>query len=214
MWLVLQCLVMAIKILPKHQWTLQAILPWLLLIAGALAMFASFALSAEKMDLLKNSSYHPVCSLNPIINCTSTANSTQGSVFGIPNPLLGIAGYAIVMTIGFVLLIEAQLKRWFWRVFAAGLLFAVVFVHWFIFEALYRIGSLCLFCMVVWAVTIPAFWYTTLYIFQEGHLRVPKRFENILAFARKHHGDILLIWFLIIIALILKRFWYYWSSLI
>jgi hypothetical protein len=30
----------------------------------------------------------------------------------------------------------------------------------------------------------------------------------------RHHGDILLLWFLIIVALILKRFWYYWSTLI
>ena len=177
-------------------------------------MFASFALSVEKLDLLKNSSYHPVCSLNPVINCTSVTNSTQSSVFGIPNPLIGIAGYAIVMTIGFVLLIEARLKSWFWKVFEAGLLFAVLFVHWFIFEALYRIGSLCLFCMVVWIATIPAFWYTTLYVFQEGHLHVPERLTGLYDFARKHHGDILLVWFLIIIALILKRFWYYWSTLI
>lgn len=199
---------------PISRWTLAKVLPWILLIAGALSMFASFALTVEKMDLLKNPNYRPVCSLNPIINCTSVTNSDQGSVFGFSNPLLGIAGYAIVMTIGFVLLIEARLKRWFWIVFEIGLGLAILFVHWLIFEALYRIGSLCLFCMLVWATTIPAFWYTTLYVFQEGHLHVPPRFEKALAFARKHHGDILLLWFLIIAALILKRFWYYWSTLI
>ncbi|PRC62285.1 hypothetical protein C6A85_03910, partial [Mycobacterium sp. ITM-2017-0098] len=29
------------------------------------------------------------------------------------------------------------------------------FVHWLIFQSLYRIGALCPYCMVVWAVTIP-----------------------------------------------------------
>ena len=30
-----------------------------------------------------------------------------------------------------------------------------MFVHWLIFQSLYRIGALCPYCMVVWAVTIP-----------------------------------------------------------
>ena len=29
-----------------------------------------------------------------------------------------------------------------------------MFVHWLIFQSLYRIGALCPYCMVVWAVTI------------------------------------------------------------
>ena len=32
---------------------------------------------------------------------------------------------------------------------------ASVFMHWLIFQSLYRIGALCPYCMVVWAVTIP-----------------------------------------------------------
>ena len=31
----------------------------------------------------------------------------------------------------------------------------MVFIHWLIFQSLYRIGALCPYCMVVWAVTIP-----------------------------------------------------------
>ncbi len=38
---------------------------------------------------------------------------------------------------------------------AAGTLLGTVFVHWLIFQSLYRIGALCPYCMVVWAVTIP-----------------------------------------------------------
>ena len=41
--------------------------------------------------------------------------------------------------------------------------FGVVFVHWLIFQSLYVIGALCPYCMVVWAVTIPIFWYVTLH---------------------------------------------------
>ena len=47
------------------------------------------------------------------------------------------------------------LPRWYWAGLAAGTLLGTVFVHWLIFQSLYRIGALCPYCMVVWAVTIP-----------------------------------------------------------
>jgi len=58
------------------------------------------------------------------------------------------------------------------------------------------------------------FWYTTLYNLQTGNIRTPDSLKRPVAFLRRHHGDVLVLWFLIIIALILKRFWYYWSTLI
>jgi hypothetical protein len=58
------------------------------------------------------------------------------------------------------------------------------------------------------------FWYTLLYSLREGHLKTPKSLVGVVAFAQRHHADILILWFLIIIALILKRFWYYWQTLL
>ena len=48
-----------------------------------------------------------------------------------------------------------RLPRWYWAGLATGTLLGVAFVHWLIFQSLYRIGALCPYCMVVWAVTIP-----------------------------------------------------------
>ncbi len=177
-------------------------------------MLASILLSIAVFNRLKNPEFVPVCNLNPILSCTSVADSTQAHAFGFPNYFIGIAGYAAVATVGAVLLAGTRLKRWFWRFFALGLTFSILFLTWLQFQTLYRIGALCIFCMIVWACTIPMFWYTTLYLFQNGSLPTPKWFKRPLGFMRKHHGDILLIWFLIIIGLILKRFWYYWSTLV
>ena len=176
-------------------------------------MIASLMLSIEVFDRLKNPAYVPVCNLNPVLSCTSVADSAQAHAFGFPNYFIGIAGYAAVGAIGAAMLAGAKFKRWFWQVVEVGLAFSIAFLTWLQFEALYRIGALCIFCMIVWAVTIPIFWYTTLYNWREGHIKTPKKLASVVAFAQKHHGDILLLWFLIIIALILKRFWYYWKTL-
>lgn len=194
-------------------WTLDKILPWLLLIGGMIAMAASIMLSIEVFNRLKDPNFIPVCNLNPILSCTTVADSSQSHLFGFPNYFIGIAGYAAVAMVGLGTLAGAKFKRWFWQLINVGLLFSAAFLTWLQFETLYRIGALCIFCMIVWAVGIPLFWYTTLYNLREGNIDPPKRLQRASLFAQKHHGDILLLWFLIILALILKRFWYYWSTL-
>lgn len=191
---------------------MSTVFPWLILIAGIIGVLASLILSIEKIDTLKNPHYVPVCNLNPIFSCSTVSGSDQAEAFGFYNPFLGLAGFAAVATVGSVLLAGARLKKWFWRLFQLGMTFAIVFITWLQYETLYRIGALCLFCMVTWAVTIPAFWYTTLYNLDAGHLTKPKRLAGATTFARRHHLDILIVWYLIIIALVLKRFWYYFGN--
>src|SRR5665213_1108061 len=194
-------------------WTLERALPWTLLIGGLIALLASLTLTIEVFDRLKNPHYIPACNLNPILSCTSVADSKQSHAFGFPNYFIGIAGFAAVSTVGTALLAGAKFKRWFWRLVEAGLLFAFGFISWLQFETLYRIGALCIFCMVVWAMTGPIFWYSTLYNLRAGNIKTPKKLQRAVNFAQRHHADILLLWFLLIIGLILKRFWYYWSTL-
>lgn len=204
-----------VKSNPKHQiLNFGKILPWLLLICGLIATVASILLSIEVFDRLKDPHFQPICNLNPIFSCTSVADSQQSHLFGFPNYFLGIAGYAALATVGVVLLGGAKLKKWFWQLLEVGLLFAILFLSWLQFETLYRIGALCIFCMIVWAVTMPAFWYTTLFNFQAGNIRTPTKLKGLVGFAYRHHGDILIAWYLVLIGLILKRFWYYWSSLV
>lgn len=200
---------------PRAGWTLERFLPWLLIFGGLVALIASVMLATEVFDRLKDPNYTPVCNLNPILSCTNVADSAQAHAFGFPNYFIGIAGYAMVAGLGVAMLAGARFKTWFWRLVEAGMLFAFGFITWLQFQTLYRIGALCIFCMIVWAMTGPLFWYTTLYNLGAGH--APKRFTSKFArainLARRHHTDILVLWFVIIIALILKRFWYYWSTL-
>lgn len=193
---------------------LERYLPWLMVAAGLIATIASTMLAIEVFDRLKDPNFVPVCNLNPILSCTSVADSGQAHAFGFPNYFIGIAGYAAITAIGVGLLAGGKFKKWFWQIIEFGLLLATIFLTWLQFQTLYRIGALCIFCMIVWAASIPTFWYVTLYNLREGNIRTPGRAQKFVNFLQRHHGDILLLWFLIIIALILKRFWYYWSTLI
>ncbi|MGW0515986.1 vitamin K epoxide reductase family protein [Crossiella sp. NPDC003009] len=185
------------------------LLPWLLAIGGATGLTAAVVLTIEKIALLRNSGYIPSCSLNPVLSCGSVMKTEQASVFGFPNPLLGIAGFAVVTTIGIALLTGARFHRWFWLGLQAGATLGVVFVHWLIFQSLYRIGALCPYCMAVWAVTIPIFYYVTLHNLHHGHLPAPRGWRGLLTF----HTVVLTGWFLLIVIAVLQAFWTYWTTL-
>ena len=174
---------------------------------------AAFSLLVEKIALLKDPSYVPSCSINPILSCGSVMRTDQAEAFGFPNPIIGVAGFAVVTTVGVAVLAGASFRHWFWWGLQAGTLGGVVFVHWLIFQSLYRIDALCPYCMVVWVVTIPLFWYTTLHNIRAGHLpTLPvRRIGRVVA---DYHGVVLTVWYLAVGLLIAERFWDYWVTLL
>ncbi|MDT7784125.1 MAG: hypothetical protein QOF58_2544 [Pseudonocardiales bacterium] len=175
------------------------IVAWVLAVGGFVGLVASIVLTVEKIALLKDPFYVPTCSINPVLSCGSVMKTAQAEVFGFPNPLLGIGGFAVVTTVGVLLLAGVTLPRWVWIGLQLGVTAGVLFVHWLIFQSLYEIGALCPYCMVVWAVTIPIFWYTTLRNVRPGF---------------QYHSVVLILWYLVIAGGVLQAFWFYWSTLL
>ena len=188
--------------------------PYLLVIGGIIGLLAATMLTLDKIHLLENPGASLDCDVSPIVACGPVINTKQASAFGFPNPFLGIAGFAVVITVGMAMLAGARFKKWFWMGLLAGATFGMLFVHWLIYQSLYKIGALCPYCMVVWTVTIPIFWYTKLEVIKQGFIKAPPKLAKMKEFILRHHLDILAVWYLVIIALILKRFWYYWSTLV
>ncbi|WP_116201814.1 vitamin K epoxide reductase family protein [Amycolatopsis circi] len=179
-------------------------LAWLYLVGGALGLAAAVTLTLEKLARLTDPSYVPSCSINPVLSCGSVMDSAQAAVFGFPNPLLGVAAFPVVVTIGVALLTGYDPPRWVWSGLQIGTLLGTGFVHWLIGQSLYRIHALCPYCMVVWVVTIALFWYTTL------HNLAGTRIGGAL---RRVHSGVLALWYVAIVVLILAEFWDYWSTL-
>lgn len=191
--------------------TFAKVLPWVLIIGGVLGLIASAVLTYDHNKIASNPNYIPNCNLNPIIACGSVIKSKQAEAFKIPNPYVGLVAFPVVVTTGVVLLAGTKLKRWYWLGLEAGTIFGLVFIHWLFFETVYRIHALCPYCIAVWIVTITAFWYVTLYNLQAGNIKLPASWKPFQDFLIRHHLDILILWFLIIAALILKHFWYYYG---
>lgn len=190
---------------------LQKALPYILIICGILGFISSFLLTTDKFKILENPNYVPPCNINPVISCGSVMQTTQASVFGFANSLIGVASFAAVVTVGFAMLAGAKFKRWFWLIFNAGLALSVVFVHWLAFETVYEIQALCPYCMVVWVVSIAAFWYVTLHNFETEIIPAQGRLRKVVSFLQQNHITLLILWYLIILALILQHFWYYFG---
>ncbi|MBG6083311.1 vitamin K epoxide reductase family protein [Zhihengliuella flava] len=134
---------------------------WFLTIASTIAWLASVILVLERLELYANPNHVTSCDINPWVSCGAVMNQWQAALFGFPNPLIGIVGFAVVMTIGMCLVAGASLPRWFWIGLQIGITLAFAFIVWLWSQAVYEIRILCLYCMVVWAMTIPLFVLTT-----------------------------------------------------
>lgn len=188
-------------------------LPQLLTIGGLIGLLAASVLLVEKIHLIEDPTYIPSCSINPILSCGSVMKTSQAEAFGFPNPIIGIVGFAVVLTTGVALLAGAQLRRWYWLGLQVGVTFGVGFVHWLIFQSLYRIDALCPYCMAVWIVTIPLFVYVTLHNLSAAR-SLPAPVDRVAAATAEYHGVVLTVWYLAIVGLTAQRFWDYWRTLL
>jgi len=187
---------------------------WGLLLAGAIGLIASAVLLIERFELAQNPAYTPSCSFNPVLSCGSIMESSQAALFGFPNPILGVAGFPVLVTAGAAMLAGAGFRRWFWLGLQLGVTAGACLVVWLMFQSLYRIGALCPYCMVVWAVVLPTFWYVTLRNAKAGAFGTRIATARVTSVASAWHAPVLLVVFLAVLLLIGTRFWSYWSTLV
>ncbi|MER6096414.1 vitamin K epoxide reductase family protein [Streptomyces sp. NPDC001728] len=182
---------------------------WLLVITGAAGVLAAWIITIDKFKLLEDPNFTPGCSLNPIVSCGNIMKSEQASVFGFPNPMLGLVTYAMVIAIGVGLLAGARYRRWYWLGLNAGTLFGVGFCTWLMYESLYEINSLCLWCCLAWVATIVMFWYVTSHNVRKGVIPAPRGLRT---FFDEFTWILPVLHIGIIGMLILTRWWDFWTS--
>ena len=186
--------------------------PYIMIVCGSIGLAAAGVLTIEKIALLQDPGRITSCSLSPVVACSPVISSPEASVFTIPNPAFGILGYGLVVSVGMVLLAGAtKLKAWWWQIFLLGTAAGAVFVGWLIYETLFDIKSICLYCTAAWTVTIPTFVLTLRKTSEEGAIKLPTKLKLLV---EKFSLEIIVTLYGVVIALILWRFWNYWLSLI
>ncbi|MEU3355607.1 vitamin K epoxide reductase family protein [Streptomyces sp. NPDC037389] len=181
----------------------------MLVITGAMGLLASWVITLDKIELLKDPNFKPGCSLNPIVSCGSIMQSEQAEAFGFPNPMLGLVCYGAIIAIGLALLSGARFPRWYWLGMEAGCLFGVGFVTWLQYQSLYAIGSLCLWCCLAWVATIVMFWYVTVQNVRHGFIPAPDGLKRALL---EFHWVLPVLHVGIIGMLILTKWWWFWTG--
>lgn len=179
---------------------------WYLAIAGTIGLFAALTLTVERFKLFTDPGYRPSCSINPILSCGSVMVTDQAAVLGFPNSILGICGFSVVATTGVLVAAGVELPRWYRLGLWLGSVIGAGFIHWLIFQSLYRIGALCPYCMIVWAVTIPTVTVVTRLVLDR-----PGRFVAALL---EWRWTVTTVWFAVVALLVYLRFDDYWNTLI
>jgi uncharacterized membrane protein len=134
----------------------------LLIVTGAIGWYASFALTLDKIAVLKNPQADLDCNFSVLVQCGKNLGSWQGAILGFPNPLIGLGGFVAPIAVGVALLAGAVFARWFWVAFNVGVLGAFAFILWLSYQSIFNLGTLCPWCMLTWSMVIPMFWTLTL----------------------------------------------------
>ena len=154
---------------------------WFLVIAGGIAWLASFTLVLERLELYKNPDATVSCDVNSWISCGDVMKTPEAALLGFPNPFIGVVAFAVVITTGVVVLAGARMARWYWIALQAGVTAGMALVGWFWFTAVYVLAILCPYCMVVWAMMIPLFVWTTVRNVIHGAIPAPPAVRKFLA---------------------------------
>ncbi|RYJ05879.1 MAG: vitamin K epoxide reductase family protein [Actinomycetales bacterium] len=136
-------------------------LAWFMVVGGAVALLSAAILIVEKVSFLEDKAAgRPTalgCDFNAFVSCGGVINTPEASVFGFPNPLMGVVGWTVVLTLGVLLVAGVRFPRWIWAGLQLGVIFGIGLITWLQFQSIYDIGKLCPWCMVVWTIMIPTF---------------------------------------------------------
>lgn len=129
--------------------------PWLQIITLVLAL-AGLGVSTYLTIAHFTESALAGCSESGLVNCTKVTTSPESYVFGIPVAVLGLAFFVFAVAI---------MSPWAWQsarreihlARLASMVVAIGFVLYLIYAELFTIGSICLYCTSVHAITFVLF---------------------------------------------------------
>ena len=179
-----------------------------MLFSAGLSLLASFVLSVDAVRLAANPRLALSCDINAVISCGTVATSWQAQLFGFPNAFLGLVAEPVVITIALASLAGVRFPRGF--MFAAQVVYTlgVVFAYWLFYEAMFEIGALCPWCLVITISTTLVFATLTHVNIRDDNLYLPPRIQRAAARFIDADLDVLVvtIWLLIIVLAVTTRY--------
>lgn len=179
-----------------------------MLLASVASLWASFVLSVDAIVLAENPAADLGCNINAVISCGTVGSAWQSSLLGFPNAFLGLIAEPVVLTIAVASLGGVRFPRWF--MFAAQIVYLIgfVFAYWLFYQAMFVIGALCPWCMLVTVATTLVFFEMTHVNIRDDNLFLPRGIQARAAAAVRANFDLLLVvvWLLSLALLIVVKY--------
>lgn len=179
-----------------------------MLVAAVAGLIAAFTLTVEKFHLLENPDAVLSCSFNVVLNCASVMKTWQSSVFGFPNSLIGLMGYAVVITAAVSVLSGVKFSRRY--LVAAQICYGLglIFAYWLFFQSVFVIQVLCPWCLIVTFMTTIIFETLLRYNLRENTFNFPTKTHKKVSEWLKKDFDKLIVasWIVLMIAIIFIKF--------
>lgn len=179
--------------------------PLMLTLASFVGLVASFWQAAERVHMLKYPSAVLNCNISPVVDCSGVLDNKLAALFGFPNAFLGIVMFSVLFTAGLLLLTGGSFSKIFHKIVMAVSTVLILFSAWFFSVSLYSIGKICLFCIFIWAVSVPIFWYGLLYYYSSAY-KLKSWQTKVLAFAKGNHLFVVFVTYVVMITLFLLKF--------
>lgn len=178
-----------------------------MLIASVASLVASFVLSIDAIRLAEDPTADLGCNINAVISCGTVAGAWQSSLLGFPNAFLGLVTEPVVITLAVASLAGVRFPRWF--MLAAQVVYTVglVFAYWLFQQAMFEIGALCPWCLLVTLATTLVFFEMTYVNIRDDNLFLPRRVQAALTRFVRSDLDLVLVvvWVLVLVlAVVLK----------
>lgn len=179
-----------------------------ILIAASVGLVASFVLSVEKIHLLMQPDAILSCTVNLVLNCATVMKTWQSSLFGFPNPFIGLMAYPVLITLSVGYLAGARYKKWFMVGAQIGAALGLIFAYWLFFQSVYVIEVLCPWCLFVTVVTTIIFDALLRFNLLENTFNLPKNLhEKTSALLKKDYDKLVVAaWLVLMTALVVVKF--------
>lgn len=179
-----------------------------MLIAAIAGLAAALTLTIEKFHLLQDPNAVLTCSINLVLNCATVMQTPQASVFGFPNSLIGLMGYAVVITIAVAALSGVKFPKKFLIGATVGYGLGLLFAYWLFFQSVFVIQVLCPWCLIVTFVTTIIFETLLRYNLRENVFNLSsKTHKKVLIWLEKDYDKLITaIWIVAMIAIVVIKF--------
>lgn len=187
---------------------------WVLFASAVYGLIASFALTQDRLELFKDPSAIPACTINPIISCSAAMTSAQAEIFGIPNSIFGIAIYSVLLATSVFILYRTKFTKVIWYYMLVAAVLGAMFMHYLLIDSIFFLRIICPWCFGIWLST-PLIFMSVVRLFASTEHREssPKALRAATGFIERNSTLILVSWYTVLAILLVVTFHEFLASL-